>query len=131
MLARSRQPYNRTLTVLGAVLIIATGSVFVAHGSRSSEAAARPVGAANTVQIENFLFAPEALTVPAGTKITFTNEDGAPHTATSGTSPSADGVFDTGTLAKGAHKSVTVSKAGTYTYYCAIHPFMKGTVTVR
>jgi len=131
MATRSQQPYNRILTVLGAVLIIATGAVFVAHASRSSEAAAQPAGAANAVQIKNFLFAPEAITVAVGTKITFTNEDGAPHTATSGTSPSADGVFDTGTLAKGAHKSVTVSKAGTYAYYCAIHPFMKGTVTVR
>ena len=53
----------------------------------------------------------------SGTNIAFTNEDRAPHTATSGASPNADGVFDTGTLTKGRSKSVKVTKAGTFAYY--------------
>ena len=69
--------------------------------------------------------------VAVGAKITFTNQDDAPHTATSGASPNADGVFDSGTLKKGQSKSVKLAKAGTFSYYCAFHPFMKGTVTVK
>ena len=91
------------------------------HSSRPA-----PAKAGDKVQIKDFLYDPEAISVAVGTKITFTNEDGAPHTATSGPSPTADGVFETGTLKKGQSKSVTVTKAGTFAYYCAIHPFMKG-----
>ena len=81
--------------------------------------------------IKDFLYEPDAISVAVGTKITFTNEDSAPHTATSGQPPGADGVFDTGNLTKGESKSVTVAKAGTFAYYCELHPFMKGTVIVK
>jgi plastocyanin len=135
MAHRSEPLLRRLLIVLGIALIVLTGVAFVAHAGRSGEATARavvaPAKAADEVQIKNFLFSPGAITVAVGTKITFANQDRAPHTATSGPSPNADGVFDTGMLAKGRSKSVTVAKAGTYAYYCAIHPFMKGTVTVR
>ena len=42
-----------------------------------------------------------------------------------------DGLFDTDIINKGETKSVTVSKPGTFEYYCALHPFMHGTVIVR
>jgi len=126
---------NRMLVVLGAALVVATGVVFIAHDGQSAGAkaatAAGPAKAVDKVQIKNFIYAPAAITVPVGTRITFTNEDSAPHTATSGTSPTADGVFDTGTLTKGKSKSVKLTKAGTFAYYCAIHPFMKATVIVK
>lgn len=82
-------------------------------------------GAATGVTIQNFAFAPQAVTVPAGTTITWTNKDSAPHTATS-----ADGAFDTGTLKQGQSATITFSKAGTFNDLCSIHPFMKGTITV-
>ena len=129
------QLLNRSLAVLGAALVVATGVVFVAHESRDGDAAAQqpagPAQAGDKVQIKGFVYDPEAISVAVGAKITFTNEDGAPHTATSGASPTADGVFETGTLKKGQAKSVKLAKAGTFAYYCAIHPFMKGTVIVK
>lgn len=135
MSATLKQLLNRTLIVLGAVLVIATGVVFVAHEGEGDDAASQqsagPAQEGDEVQIKDFLYEPEAITVAAGTKLTFTNEDDAPHTATSGESPSSDGVFDTGILSKGASKSVTVTKAGTFAYYCELHPFMKGTVIAK
>ena len=83
------------------------------------------------MQIKDFLYDPEALSVAVGTKITFTNEDSAPHTATSGASPTADGVFETGTLKKGQVSASRSPRPGTFAYYCAIHPFMKGTVIAK
>lgn len=122
--------------LLGATLVFAAGALLTACGGESGKQGATaprtaPARAVDRVQIEDFLYAPAAITVPAGTTVTFTNGDSAPHTATSGRSPRPDGVFDTGTLAKGERKAVRLTRPGTFAYYCAIHPFMKGTVTVR
>jgi plastocyanin len=134
MSAQLGRSLNRVVALLGTALIIATGALLVVHdpqGSDNTAAQPAPAGGVNDVQIKDFTYAPAAITVPAGTTITFTNEDGAPHTATSGTSPTADGVFESGTLAKGDSKSIKVTKRGTLAYYCVLHPFMKGTVVVR
>lgn len=132
----SQQVLDRIVLALGVALIVATGVLFVGHQTRSDaaaggQAAGAPATATDKVAIKDFLYDPEAVTVAVGTKITFTNQDAAPHTATSGASPNADSVFDTGTLTKGQSKSVKLVKAGTFSYYCAIHPFMKATVTVK
>jgi len=128
-----RRRMNRVVLVLGAALIVATGVVLVAHdgGTDTTTAQSGPAKAVDHVEIKDFVYAPAATTVRVGKTITFTNADNAPHTATSGTSPTADGVFDSGTLKKGESDSVKVTKPGTFAYYCAIHPFMKGTVTVK
>jgi plastocyanin len=123
---------NRTVMALGAMLILATGGVFAAHAFEDDVAAQTgPPAAVDKVPIKDFLYVPDAITVAIGTKITFTNQDTAPHTATSGQPPGADGVFDTGNLTQGESKSVTVTEAGTFAYYCELHPFMKGTVIVK
>jgi len=135
MFGTSRRLLNRMLIVLATALVAATAVVFVAHERQDGEPAAQqpgePARAGDKVQIKDFLYDPAALTVSAGTKLTFTNQDNAPHTATSGSSPTADGVFDTGTLTKGQSKTISATKTGTFAYYCAIHPFMKGTVIVK
>ncbi len=134
MSTSSQQILNRLLIVFGLALVLATGVVFVANDGQSPAAGAQQAPgaakAADTVLIRDFLFEPAAITVPAGTEITFTNQDTAPHTATSGPSPELRGVFDTGNLTKGQSKSVTLSKPGTFEYYCELHAFMKATVTV-
>jgi len=126
---------NRLLAVLGAALLLAVGAGLAACGARDGEgAAAAPAGPAapvDKVRITDFKFVPATITVRVGQKITWTNGDGAQHTATSGTPTALDGVFDTGTFGKGERKSVTVSKPGTFAYYCALHPFMKAAVIVR
>jgi plastocyanin len=133
MTSTLRSTLDRGLALLGVVLILATGVVLVTSGA-SRDAAAEPNGAAaavDHVEIKDFKFAPVAITVAIGTTITWTNTDGAPHTATSGTSPTPDRVFDTDIIAKGHSKTIKASKRGTFAYYCALHPFMHATVTVR
>lgn len=81
--------------------------------------------ATRTIAIRDFKYAPAALTVAAGTRVTWRNEDAAPHTAT------LPGGFDTGSLQHSGAKTLVMSKPGTYTYVCEFHPFMKGTITVQ
>ena len=77
------------------------------------------------VEIVNFAYDPDPVQVETGGKVIWQNMDSAPHTATAD-----DGSFDTGTLEEGKLKSETFKKAGTYTYFCEIHPTMHGTVEV-
>jgi plastocyanin len=80
----------------------------------------------NEVSIINMAFSPTTLTTNAGTTVKWTNNDGVTHTVTSNTS-----VFDSGNLSNGKSYSFTFSAAGTYKYYCAIHPSMTGTIIVQ
>jgi plastocyanin len=130
MLGTPQRLLNRMLIVLGTALVAVTAVVFVAHERQDGQAGAQQPSTAKAgdkVQIKDFLYDPEAITVAAGTKLTFTNQDSAPHTATSG----SGGGFDTGTLTKGQSKTINVTKTGTFAYICTIHPFMKGTVIVK
>ena len=68
--------------------------------------------------------APGNFTVKVGSTITWFNADASVHTVTS------TGAFDSGNLASGATYSHTFAQAGTYQYYCVIHPNMKGTIVV-
>ncbi len=78
-----------------------------------------------SVVINNFAFSPQQLTVKAGTKVTWKNNDSVAHTVTSNS-----GAFDSGTLNTGASYSFTFSTPGTYSYHCMIHPNMTATVVV-
>lgn len=82
----------------------------------------------DAVTIVDFAYDPTPLTVAVGTAVTFTNEDSAPHTATSTEAPVE---FDTGDLAEGDADEITFDEAGTYEYYCSIHNYMKGEITVE
>jgi plastocyanin len=76
--------------------------------------------------IENFNFAPADITVAPGTTITWTNNDDVEHTVTA-----SDNSFGSKALETGAAYSFTFSQPGTYSYFCSIHPFMTGRVTVQ
>jgi plastocyanin len=78
------------------------------------------------VTIKNFTFEPALITVAPGDTVVFVNEDTAPHTATA-----VAGTFDTGNLLSGASGNITVAEAGTFEYFCAIHPNMKGRIVVK
>jgi plastocyanin len=97
-----------------------TGST--ATGSASSQGGGPPA-----VTISEYEYHPASITVPVGTVISFTNRDSTPHTVTS----TQSGVFESGPIDTGKTKRIKLEKAGTYTYYCAFHPFMKGTVRVE
>jgi LPXTG-motif cell wall-anchored protein len=81
--------------------------------------------ASTGVTISDFKFAPGGVTVNVGDTVTWSNAGPTPHSATAN-----DGSFDTGILSKGGSGSHTFTQAGTFSYFCKPHPFMKGTVTV-
>ncbi len=78
-----------------------------------------------TVDIENFTFAPAEVSVAPGTTVVWTNHDDIPHTVTS-----ADGAFKSHALDTDDSFSFTFQKAGSYRYFCALHPKMVGTIKV-
>lgn len=82
-------------------------------------------GATTDVAVKNFSFSPEQVTVPVGGTVTWTNGDTTSHTITAN-----DGSFDSGSKAGGGTFERTFSAAGTFTYFCAIHTSMQGTVQV-
>lgn len=93
-------------------------------------ASPRPsVAATVSVDIVDFAFSPAAITIDVGDTVSWANSGAAPHTATSDVGQ-AD-AWDSGTLATGQQFSRVFSVPGTFTYFCAIHPFMRGSVTVR
>jgi plastocyanin len=73
---------------------------------------------------------PERIEVDAGTRVTWTNGDSAPHTATAA-DDTQRASFDTRVVDEGKSAAVTFEKPGEYAYICDLHPFMKGTVVVR
>jgi plastocyanin len=83
--------------------------------------------ASHSVMIMNYAFTPAALTVAVGDTVTWTNEDTAPHTVTVTSGPVK---FGSSNLQKGQSYTYTFTTAGTYQYYCAVHPDMKASVTV-
>lgn len=77
-------------------------------------------------------FIPSDVLITVGTTVTWTNDDTAAHTVTSGTVESgATGQFDSSLFMAGKTFSVTFDTAGTYQYFCMVHPWMVGTVTVE
>src|SRR6202035_2416455 len=78
------------------------------------------------VKIDNFSFGPAALTVAAGTTVTWTNRDDIPHTVVSD-----DKAFKSKVLDTDEKFSFTFTKLGTYGYFCSIHPKMTGKVVVQ
>jgi plastocyanin len=94
-------------------------------GMASAKGPAGSAASAVKIDIRDFKYVPETVAVRAGSRVTWVNDDAAPHTAT------AAGVFDTGTLQKGDSKALTLSKPGSYSYVCEFHPFMKATVVVK
>jgi plastocyanin len=80
------------------------------------------------VKIDNFSFGPVTLTVPVGTTVTWINRDDIPHTVVS-TDDSK--TFKSKVLDTDEKFSFTFSKAGTYPYFCSIHPKMTGKVIVQ
>ena len=80
------------------------------------------------MKIDNFSFGPVALTVPAGTTVTWINRDDMPHTVVS---KDDSKTFKSKVLDTDEKFSFTFSKAGTYPYFCSIHPKMTGKVIAQ
>jgi plastocyanin len=81
----------------------------------------------NTIEIKDFAFNPQTITVKSGEKITWTNRDEEPHTVVSvqkqfkkSTALDTDQTF-----------TITAGAPVTYTYFCSVHPKMTGTIVVK
>jgi plastocyanin len=110
------------MAVMMAVVLLMAGSLNVAANAQS--------GAPTTaeVKVDNFSFGPAALTVAVGTTVTWTNRDDIPHTVVSTDDPKA---FRSKVLDTDEKFSYTFTKAGTFPYFCSVHPKMTGTVVVK
>ena len=106
------------IPVLIATLLLAE-SINVAANEQPSATSAE-------VKIDNFSFGPETLTVQTGTTVTWTNRDDIPHTVVS-----TDGIFKSKVRDTDEKFSYTFAKAGTFSYYCSVHPKMTGEVVVQ
>jgi plastocyanin len=113
------------LLAVTAVLLVGCGS----SGGGTDQSASESGGGASApaVTIQDYTYKPASITVPKGTTVTFTNRDSTPHTATS----KEPGVFESGSIDTGKSGTVKLEESGTFAYYCAFHPFMKGTIVVE
>src|ERR1700687_1228282 len=116
---------RRNVWVAGLAMPVIIAMLLLA-GSTSVTANDQPSAAHAGVKIDNFSFGPQTLTVPIGTTVVWTNSDDIPHT-----SVSTEGVFNSKVLDTDEKFSYTFTKAGTYPYYCTIHPKMTGKIVVQ
>jgi plastocyanin len=135
-----RKPAARCVTVLtpflrrvntgtlAFVMFVAFALLSTIHGTESETKELASVKATkNEVAIDNFSFSPGTLTVPVGATVTWTNHDNVPHVVTS-----ADNQFEKSHLLKAGQRfSNTFATAGTYSYFCSIHPRMTGKIIVK
>jgi plastocyanin len=108
-----------TAALMIAIVLLLTGTPSVAANDQSSAANAE-------VKIDNFSFGPQTVTVPVGATVTWINRDDIPHTVVS-----TEGLFNSKVRDTDEKFSYTFAKAGTYPYYCSVHPKMTGKVVVQ
>lgn len=97
--------------------------------SQSQKASDQPIQSTEgkvAVAIVDFKYSPETLTVKKGTTVTWTNEDSVAHTVTADDLPGPDSP----SMPKGATYSYTFNEAGTFSYFCQPHTYMKAKVVV-
>jgi plastocyanin len=104
-----------TLALVCAAGLAATGKL----------ASAAEKSTTHKVIIKATSYSPMTLTVKRGDTVVWVNEDPFPHTVT------AEGAFDSKSIAAGASWKYKARKAGEYAYTCTFHPNMKGTLTVE
>lgn len=125
--------------VIVVVVVIAAAAVAIAmHGSKKSDTTSSTSSANSTsstkptegssVVIQGYMFSPGNLKVKVGTTVTWTNRDAVAHTVTADVN-STDAP-NSMNIDQNKSYSFTFNKAGTYTYHCTPHPYMKATITV-
>lgn len=131
------EPMRRSASyvVLGTALmgcaVPGAGSKTKVVALRPDSASARKVAIVNRAGENPFGYSPSVITVRVGTRVVWRNRSSTDHTVTD----AGDHVgFNSGVrrlIHPGARWSYVFHHAGTYRYYCVIHPFMKGRVIVR
>jgi plastocyanin len=115
--AKSR--FNFRLAIALAVSAgLATGTIAARQAHAALETPA-------TITIDNFTFGPADLTVPVGTVVTWSNHDDIPHSIVA-----TDKAFRSAALDTNDSYTFTFKTAGTFAYFCGLHPHMTGKVIV-
>jgi len=117
-LVTHRQQARRVLGFARLAVIVMVAATLAAGAAWADEA---------KVKIDNFTFEPQVLTVKAGTTVVWTNDDDIPHTVTS----SSRGQFKSKALDTNDSFSFTFREAGTFAYFCSLHPHMTATIRVE
>lgn len=116
--------------LLALILSAGAGVVFGAgpgagFGGSAAAAETALLPAVATVHIKNFKYDPATVTVHAGDRVTFVNDDDEAHTITA-----SDKAFDSEGLDGSGTWQHVFAKSGTFHYFCELHPYMKATVVV-
>ncbi|MFF3376366.1 cupredoxin family copper-binding protein [Streptomyces sp. NPDC002680] len=112
---------GRTVRRAALVPVLALVALLLALPGQASAATYR-------VTMQGYAFAPATLTVPAGSTVTWTNQDTAPHDVKTTSGPVQ---IHSPMLDKGESWSFTFTTAGSYAYYCTVHPNMTAGITVQ
>ena len=107
-------------------LCVATALAVAAFAVAATFPAASAQAADTEVKIDDFAFAPQRVTVKAGTTVTWINDDDIPHTVASSTKTIKSSALDTKDKF-----SFTFTTPGTYEYFCSLHPHMTGAIVVE
>jgi plastocyanin len=120
---------RRSVWITGFAAAMMVAIVLLVAGSPRLTANSQQAASATTeVKIDNFSFGPVTMTVPVGTTVTWINRDDVPHTVVSSDDPKA---FKSKVLDTDEKFSYTFTKAGTFPYFCSVHPKMTGKVIVQ
>jgi len=115
--------YGTWISAVAACLLLVM-AISESRGVLAASPEANPPGV--EVSIDNFSFTPPVVTVKPGTQITWINRDDIPHTVVSN-----ENVFKSKALDTDDKFSFTLSKPGTYSYFCSLHPRMTAKVVVE
>src|SRR3989344_1506254 len=132
---------NRAIALIVIIFVVVGGAYYLINKDTSGEIKVQiPTAETNTVpisdpsaaenasvSIQNFSFNPSVLSIKTGTTVTWTNNDSVPHTVTT---DSGD-LLNSSTIAPGQLFSYTFAVPGSVSYHCALHPSMKGTISVE
>ncbi len=126
------RPAKTTYLLAGLVLLAGCSTASTKAGPSAtnppaSPTAGTPASTPDALDISGFSYDPSPLTVKAGATVTVTNQDSADHTVDSDVAS----LFTSGNVARGTPvRFVVPAKAGSYTFHCAYHPRMHGTLVV-
>lgn len=113
------------LCVVGVAVSLGISAYGAFRGGAANARSSRVESGAITVQVKGLAFPDGTRTVTPGSKVTWKNRDGTPHTITA-----VKQTFDSGTRDRGQSYTRAFAELGVYDYYCTIHTYMKGTITV-
>ena len=117
-------PKNKTIALLCAISCLNLSAFALAGEMKDTNSISSKQ---NTIEIKDFAFNPQTITVKSGEKVTWINRDEEPHTVVS-----VEKQFKKSTaLDTDQEFTITAGAPGTYTYFCSVHPKMTGTIVVE